>query len=153
MSSSGTLRSTNRRPGNCMARSTRGLISDSPFCGRLRDRASTRKNMDDLVHVAIGGSGRVLRTAAVLARADVGRVPIRPVMGGVGLLVVAVVLSRLAKQLCEGWDVDPSRSGRRPFAAGAPRFDLLQQPAVAVGIFERGKRTVGLTFRVAPADA
>ena len=43
--------------------------------------------------------------------------------------------------------------GRLPFAAGKPRLDLLEQPAVPIRILERGKRVVGTTLRVAPADA
>jgi hypothetical protein len=94
--------------------------------------------MEHLVHVAISGHGRVLRSAAVLARAQVGCVPVPPVMVGVRLLVAAVVLVRLAKELWEDCDVDRSCSRRLPFTAGKPRLDLLEQPFVAVGVRERG---------------
>ena len=40
-----------------------------------------------------------------------------------------------------------------PFAAGKPRLDLLEQPAVPVWILKRGKREVGTIFRIAPSDA
>src|SRR5262245_56690436 len=114
---------------------------------------SSGKNMQDLVHVAVGGGGGLLRTAAVLTRAQVGRVPVPPVMLGVRLLVVAVALLRLAEELCKGCDVYGSRSRQLPLAAGKSRLDLLEQPAVPVRILERGKREVGTTLRVAPADA
>src|SRR5437773_510183 len=39
------------------------------------------------------------------------------------------------------------------FAAGKSRRDLLEQPAVPVWILKRGKRVVGTTLRIAPADA
>ncbi len=61
--------------------------------------------MKDLVHVAIGGGGCLLRTAAVLTRAQIGRVPVPPVMLGVRRLVVVVVLSRFAEELGKGGDV------------------------------------------------
>src|SRR5262249_3204959 len=37
-------------------------------------------------------------------------------------------------------------------AAGQPRCDLLEQPAVAIGIMERGERTVAAMLGVAAAD-
>ena len=46
-----------------------------------------------------------------------------------------------------------SRQRRLPLATGKPRRDLLEQPAVAVRVLERGEREVGTTLRVAPADA
>jgi hypothetical protein len=56
--------------------------------------------MKDLLHVAIGCCFCLLWTAAVLTRAQIGRVPVPPVMLGVRLLVVVVVLCRLAEELC-----------------------------------------------------
>ena len=50
--------------------------------------------------VAVGGGGGFLRVAPVLTRAQVGRLPIPPIMRAVRLLVVAVVLLRLTKKLC-----------------------------------------------------
>jgi hypothetical protein len=64
--------------------------------------------MKDLLHVAVGGGGRLRRTAAVLTRAQVGRVPVRPVMLYVRLLVGVVVLRGLAEELCKGCDVRDS---------------------------------------------
>jgi hypothetical protein len=43
--------------------------------------------MKDLLHVVSGGGGRLVRTFAVLTRAQVGRVPVPPVMFRVRLLV------------------------------------------------------------------
>src|SRR4029453_9385827 len=105
------------------------------------------------IHVAIGGGGRLFRTAAVLTRAQIGRVPVPPVMRAVRLLVVAVMLFRLAEELCKGCDIHGLCSRRLPFAAGKPGRDLLEQPAVPVGLLKQGKRKVGTTFRVAPSDA
>ena len=77
----------------------------------------------DLVHVAIGCGGCLLRTAAVLTRTQVGRVPVPPVMFGVRLLVVVVVLRRFAKELCKGRDVHGFYSLLLPFAARKARRD------------------------------
>src|SRR4029453_11203794 len=104
-------------------------------------------------HVAIGGGGCLFRTAAVLTRAQIGRVPVPPVMRAVRLLVVTVMLFRLAEELCKSCDIHGLCSRRLPLASGQARRDLLQQPAVPVGILKRGKREVGTTFRVAPSDA
>src|SRR5215467_7522589 len=148
----------------------RGLEScGTPLSGRHRRRsltqrstysesaatrtASSGKNMKDLLHVTVGGGGGLLRTAAVLTRAQVRRIPVPPVVLGVRLLIVAVALLRLAEEPCKGCDVQSSGPRQLPFAAGKPRLDLLEQPAVPVRILERGKRVVGTTLRVAPADA
>ena len=53
-----------------------------------------------LLHVAVGGGRRFLRTTPVLTRAQVGRVPIPPIMRAVRLLILAVVLLRFVKKLC-----------------------------------------------------
>src|SRR5882724_10348312 len=50
-----------------------------------------------LLHVAGSGGRRFLRTAPVLTRAHVGRVPIPPIMRAVRLLVVAVVQTLMSK--------------------------------------------------------
>ncbi len=55
----------------------------------------------DLFHIAVGGRGGFLRTAAVLTRVQIRRVPIPPVMRGVRLLVLTVVFLCLAEELCE----------------------------------------------------
>src|SRR5215211_3931180 len=115
--------------------------------------ASSGKNLKGFLHVTVGGGGGLLRTAAVLTGAQVGRVPVPPVMLGVRLLVVAMVHFRLVEELCEGCDVRGLCLHRLPLAAGKSCLDLLEQPAVAVRILERGKRVVGTTLRVAPADA
>src|SRR5438552_18861368 len=109
--------------------------------------------MKDLVHVAVGGGGCLRRTAAILTRTQIWRVPVPPVMFRVRFLVVVVVLRRFAEKFCKGRDVHGSRSLLLPFAAGKARRDLLEQPAVPVWILERGKREIGTTFRVAPSDA
>jgi hypothetical protein len=53
--------------------------------------------MKDLLHVAIGGGRRLIRTFPALTRAQVGRIPVPPVVLSVRLLVLAVVLLRLAQ--------------------------------------------------------
>src|SRR5215475_10323775 len=107
--------------------------------------ASSGKNMKDLLHVAVGCCC-LLRTAAVLARAQVGRVPVPPVVLGMRLLVVVVVLRCLVEEFCKSRDVLGSCSRRLPLAAGKPRRDLLEQPAIPVRIIERGERVVGTTL-------
>ena len=57
--------------------------------------------MKDLLHVAIGSGDSFLRTAAVLTRVQIRRVPIPPVMRGVRFLVLTVVSLCLAKELCK----------------------------------------------------
>lgn len=108
--------------------------------------------MKDLLQVAVA-CRCLLRTAAALTGAQVGRVPVPPVVLGVRLLVVAVAFLRLAEEFCKVCDIHGSRSRQLLFTAGKPRLDLLEQPAVPVRIIERGKRVVGTTLRVAPADA
>src|SRR5260370_40781282 len=73
------------------------------------------------IHVAIGGGGCLFRTAPVLTRAQVRRVPVPPIMRAVRLLVAAVVLLRLLKKLCYRRHV----CGRFPFPTGQPRFAFL----------------------------
>src|SRR5689334_15794525 len=63
------------------------------------------------------------------------------------LLVMVVVLRRLAQKLRKGLDV------RRPLATGKPRLNLLEQPAIAVGIRKRRKREIRTTFRIATGSA
>src|SRR5262245_47097467 len=107
--------------------------------GSIASAMSSRKRMKGLVlHVAIGGGGCLLRTAAVLTRAQVWRVPVPPVVLAVRLLVVVVVLRRLVEELGKGCDVHGS-SRRLPLASGKPRLYFLEQPTVPVRILERRK--------------
>src|SRR4029077_4161454 len=92
-----------------------------------------------LLHVAVGGGRSFLRSLAVQARAQVGRVPVPPIMFAVRLLVVAVMLLRFVKEFGNRGDVDLTRWRRLPFAAGKTRFDFLEQVTVSVRIFERCK--------------
>src|SRR5215475_2410587 len=96
--------------------------------------ASSGRDVKDLLHVAVGGGGGLLRTAAALTRAQVGRVPVPPVVRGVRLLVAVVVPRRLVEEPCKGRDV--RGPPRLPRAAGKPRLDLLEQPAVPVRVLE-----------------
>src|SRR5437868_5583920 len=98
--------------------------------------------MKDLLHITVGCCC-LLRTASVLTRAQVGRVPVPPVVLGVRLLVVVVLLCCLAQQLWQGCEVHGSCSRQLPLTTGKPRLDLLEQPSVPVRILERGKREVG----------
>ena len=107
----------------------------------------------DLRHVALGGHGGLLWRAPALASIHVRRVPIPPVMLGMRLLVLAVMLLRLVEEIGHGCDVHGWCSRQLPFAAGKSRRDLLEQPSVPVWILKRGKRVVGTTLRIAPADA
>src|SRR5262245_15207317 len=102
--------------------------------------------MKDLVHVAIGGCCCLLRIAVALTRAQVGRVPVPPVMFSMSLLVLAMMLLRLVKELGKVCDVNCLCLRRLPFATGKTLRDLLEQPAVPVRILKRCKREVGPTF-------
>ena len=82
--------------------------------------------MKNFLHIAVGGGCCLRRTAAVLTRAQVGRIPVPPVMFGVRLLVLAVMLFRLVEDLGKGCNVDGWRSRQLPFAAGKSRRDLLK---------------------------
>jgi len=92
--------------------------------------------MKELLHVAVGGCRCLIRTAPVLAGAQVGRVPISPIMFRVRLLVRPMVLLSLPKKLCKGRGVDGSCLLLLPFAAGKARRDLLEQPAVSIWILK-----------------
>src|SRR3712207_8555632 len=61
-----------------------------------------------LLHVTVGGGRCLFRAAALLARAQVGRVPVPPVVLGVRLLVAVVALRRLAQQFRKCLDVHGS---------------------------------------------
>jgi hypothetical protein len=97
------------------------------------------KDMKLFLHATVGCGGGLLRTAAVLPRAQVGRVPVPPVMLDVRILEAAVVFRRLVEEVGEGCHVRGSSSRRFPLAAGKPRPDLLDQPGVPVRILERGE--------------
>src|SRR5687768_15727128 len=97
-------------PSGCLCRRralTRPPTHSESAAGRM---PSSGKNVEDLLHVAVGGGGRLLRTAPLLAGAQVGRVPVPPVVLGVRPLVVTVVLFRLVEELCKGLDVHSSCS-------------------------------------------
>ena len=82
--------------------------------------------MKGLLHVAVGGGGCLPRTAAILTRAQVGRVLVPPVVLGVRLLVAVVALRRLMEEPCKERDLCGHWQRRFPFAAGKPRPDLLE---------------------------
>ena len=86
--------------------------------------------------------GGLLGSPALLARDDVGGVPPRPVVLRSGRFVRAMVLLCLSQKLCQRRDVQAAES-----SSGKPRLDLLEQPAVAVWIAERGARAVGAPDR------
>ena len=83
--------------------------------------------MKDLLHVAIGGGGCLLWiAAAALTRAQIGRVPVPPVMLDVRLLEVAMVFCSLTEEICQGCNVHGLWSHQVRLAAGKPRLDLLE---------------------------
>ena len=75
------------------------------------------KYMKDLLHVAAGGVGGLIRRAPVFARIHIGGIPVPPVVSGVGLLVWVVALGCLVQKLGQRRDVRRwayhSRPGRR----------------------------------------
>lgn len=81
--------------GRCKRRS---LTGQSTYSESAATRTTSYgKNLNNLFHVAVGGGGGLLWTAAVLTGAQVRRVPVPPLMCGVRRLVVAVVLRRLVE--------------------------------------------------------
>src|SRR5262245_19092297 len=74
-------------------------------------------------------------------------------MRGVRLLVMVVVLRCFAKDFCKARNVNGLCVQLLPFAAGKPRLNFLEQPAVSIGIFERSKREVGTTLWIATSYA
>src|SRR5688500_8979711 len=95
------------------------------------------------LHVARSVLGRLLGSPAALARDDVGGVPPRPVVLRSGRFVGAMMLLCLSQELGQSRDVHAAQA-----PPGKPRLDLLQQPAIAVGIAERDPREVGTTFGI-----
>src|SRR6185295_15971758 len=99
--------------------------------------SSRRPSSDD--YDAVSRSLRQL--SAGLLRRHVRGVPVRPVLvapAAGALLMLAVSGLRTTKRACQ---VVRRREGRRRRveAAGHPRRDFLEQPAVAVGITKRGE--------------
>ena len=74
--------------------------------------------------------GRFFGTPSPLARNDVSGVPIRPVMLRSGRFVLAMTL------LCFPEKLGQSRHLQAEAPPGKPRRDLLEEPAVTVGITE-----------------
>ena len=81
------------------------------------------------------------------ARDNIGGVPIGPVVFRCGRFVVAVVFLRLAQKLRQSRDVIAESSSRKP------RLDLLEHPAIAIGVAERGERAVAGMIGRRPADS
>src|SRR5215213_1860632 len=67
-----------------------------------------RDDVLDLRHVPVGGRVCLLRRAPLLPRAEVGGVPVPPVVRRGGLLEAVVVLGGLVQQLCQRGDVHVS---------------------------------------------
>ena len=89
----------------------------------------------DLVHVAVGGGGGLLRNAAALTRAQIGRVPVPPVVLGVRLLIVSDLEEKLRHPVTQFED-----DGFRFIGL---REEPLENP------FNRGiKRTIDFVFAV-----
>jgi len=94
----------------------------------------------DLVHVAIGGGAGLFRTVPVLARVQIRRIPIPPIMLGVRYLVLVVMQSCFVEEFRKGGDVHGLSF--LPLAAGEPLLDFLHLPAVPIRILKRGKGKV-----------
>jgi hypothetical protein len=71
----------------------------------VRPARLSGKYMKDLFHVTPGGLGGLFRRAPVFARVDIGCIPVPPVVGRVGLLVVVVVLGCLVQKRGQSRDV------------------------------------------------
>ena len=114
-----------RGPARCYRRWKRRLTRSSS--ASRRSTSSGNDHTSHLLHVEVGGNRRLLRAAAVLARTQVGGVPVPPVVRRGGLLDMVVLQGRLEQETAQRGDVDLVDP---PGQAGG---DLLQQPAVAVG--------------------
>src|SRR5262249_11894852 len=90
----------------------------------------------------------LLRSLPFLARDDVGTVPPRPVVLRSRCFVRTVPLFCLSQKLCQSRDIHIAQA-----SSGKSRLDLLEQPAVAVRVAERGERAVTGVFRRGPADS
>src|SRR5262249_6082899 len=90
----------------------------------------------DAFDVKRGVFGGLVRRPPTLARHDVAAVPLRPVVLRTLCLVVAVPLLGFLKKLSERWDIQAESS------TGKPRLDLLEEPAVSIGIAKRRERPV-----------
>src|SRR4051794_37599603 len=91
--------------------------------------------------------GCLIRRPAALARDDVGGVPPRPVVLRSSRFILAMVLLCLAQKLGQRRNVHAAES-----ASGKSRLDLLQQPAVAVRVAERGERAVTAALWIRAAE-
>src|SRR6185312_14294842 len=113
-----------------------GTVEDMSIDCRtwLRDPRSGRAqpSSPETCHVARAIAGRFLRSPALFAGDDVGGVPVRPVVLRSSRLVLAVVLLCLPQKPGQRRDVQVGES-----SSGKTGLDLLEQPAVAVGIVER----------------
>ena len=100
----------------------------------LRSARLSRCTMYTLIdgagHMACASGGRLLGRPPLLARDDVGGVPLRPVVLRSSPFVLAMVSLSLAGALSAG-DVQVAES-----SPGKTRLDLLEQTAVAVRITE-----------------
>jgi hypothetical protein len=97
-----------------------GHVGDDRYRAARAVWARTRRGQlcpDDiahLLHVQIGGSGRLLRCAAVEPSVQVRGVPVPPIVAGRGLLERVVVLGGLVEEVGERRDIDGAhRPGSR----------------------------------------
>ncbi len=95
----------------------------------------------------LGQFGGFFGRLPVLSRDNVGGVPPRPMVLRGGWFVLAMMLLRLKQKVGQRQDVQIAES-----TSGQARCDLLQQPAVAVGIAERGERAVAAMLGIRTAD-
>src|SRR5882672_8196079 len=101
----------------------------------------------DRFHVNPRIPGCLRGRPAALARDDVGGVPPRPMVFRSGRFVLAMTLLCFPQKIGQGRDIHIAES-----TSGNPRVDLLQQPAVAVRIAERGERDVAAPLRIRSAE-
>src|SRR5215472_11625898 len=112
---------------------------------------SNGRNAMDFIHVAVRGGSCLVRTATVLTRVQIRRVPIPPVMFAVCLLILPVMFFGFTEELCQLGNIDGFRI-YFPLASSGARCHLLQEPAVPVWILKGRKYEVAAPLRIAPAD-
>ena len=101
-------------------------------------------------HVEIAHTRKLL--AALFAHHVLG-VPVGPVRVGPADALLVLSVGRLGAAQCRSQVTGGvERGGGRIEAAREAIGHLLEQPAVAVGVFERGKGVVALVIRIRPVD-
>src|SRR5678815_4911678 len=97
---------------------------------RKRHPLGAPRSVTNALHVKSSGLDRLFGGPALCASDDVGCVPVGPVVLRSARFVGTMVRFRLSQELRECRDVQGQST------SGKPRVDLLEQPAIAIGVLE-----------------